>query len=104
LTARTLGLLSLVNPLPLNRRGLGNLGSPAKSIYIVIWVLYCDSAIVGGNWNNDSNCGPFYVNLNNEASNNNTNIGAALSYPMGNTVLRVKRVIIQTIDPNLLSK
>lgn len=43
--------------------------------------MHCVHAIVGGNWNNDLNAGPFYVNLNNDASNTNTNIGAALSYP-----------------------
>ena len=37
-------------------------------------------AIVGGNWNNDLNAGPFYINLNNTPDNTNTNIGAALSY------------------------
>ncbi|WP_289771459.1 hypothetical protein, partial [Faecalibaculum rodentium] len=37
-------------------------------------------AYVGGNWNNDLNCGPFYANLYNSPSNTNTNIGAALSY------------------------
>ena len=38
-------------------------------------------ALCGGNWNNDLNCGPFYVNLNNTASNSNSNNGAALPYP-----------------------
>ena len=33
-------------------------------------------AYVGGNWNNGSNCGAFYANLNNTPSNTNTNIGA----------------------------
>ena len=35
----------------------------------------------GGNSNNGANCGAFYVNLNNDASNSRWNIGAALSYP-----------------------
>lgn len=39
------------------------------------------SAYVGGNWNNDLMVGPFYANLNNTASNSNSNNGAALSYP-----------------------
>ena len=38
-------------------------------------------AYVGGNWNNDLMVGPFYANLNNTASNSNSNNGAALSYP-----------------------
>ena len=42
--------------------------------------MHCAHAIVGGNWNNDLNCGPFYANLYNSPSNTNTNIGAALSY------------------------
>lgn len=37
-------------------------------------------AIVGGNWNNTLLDGPFYANLNNTASNTNTNNGAAQSY------------------------
>ena len=44
--------------------------------------MHCERAYVGGNWNNDLNCGPFYANLYNDPSNTNTNIGAALSYPM----------------------
>lgn len=43
--------------------------------------MHCAHAIVGGNWNNDLNAGPFYINLNNTPDNTNTNIGAALSYP-----------------------
>ena len=42
--------------------------------------MHCANAIVGGNWNNDLNWGPFYINLNNTPDNTNTNIGAALSY------------------------
>lgn len=37
-------------------------------------------AFVGGNYNNDLKAGSFYVNLNNDASNSNSNNGAALSY------------------------
>ena len=44
--------------------------------------MHCERAYVGGNWNNDLNCGPFYAILYNDPSNTNTNIGAALSYPM----------------------
>ena len=40
--------------------------------------MHCERAYVGGNWNNDLNCGPFYANLYNDPSNTNTNIGAAL--------------------------
>ncbi|MGJ9460135.1 hypothetical protein [Oceanobacillus sp. CF4.6] len=29
----------------------------------------------GGNWNNGANAGVFYLNLNNERSNSNSNIG-----------------------------
>ena len=32
--------------------------------------------IRGGNWNNESNAGVFNLNLNNERTNSNTNIGA----------------------------
>lgn len=35
---------------------------------------------VGGNWNNGSNAGLWYLNGNNGASNSNSNIGARLSY------------------------
>lgn len=34
----------------------------------------------GGNWSNTTNCGAFYVNLNNSASNSNSNLSAANSY------------------------
>lgn len=33
-----------------------------------------------GKWNNASKCGTFYWNLNNTASNSNTNIGAHLKF------------------------
>jgi len=35
---------------------------------------------VGGNWNNGLHVGSRYVNLNNLASNTNTNIGSRISY------------------------
>ena len=38
----------------------------------------------GGNSNNDAQCGAFYLNLNNTASNANWNIGASQSYPIHN--------------------
>lgn len=38
--------------------------------------------IRGGNSNNGANCGVSYANLNNDASNANWNIGAALTYPI----------------------
>lgn len=37
--------------------------------------------ICGGNWNNTSNAGVFYVNLNNPRSNSNTNIGFRSALP-----------------------
>lgn len=37
-------------------------------------------ALVGGNWNNAALCGASCLNLNNAASNTNTNIGACHSY------------------------
>lgn len=36
------------------------------------------AANVGGNWNNGSNAGLFYWNLNNTSSNTNVNIGGRL--------------------------
>ena len=39
----------------------------------------CFLAIVGGNWNNSDHVGALYANLNNLASNSNTNIGASQS-------------------------
>ena len=39
----------------------------------------CWQAYVGGNWNNSDQVGALYVNLNNLASNSNTNIGSAQS-------------------------
>lgn len=53
----------------------------ANEISIVADPYTAPSAYVGGNWNNDLMVGPFYANLNNTASNSNSNNGAALSYP-----------------------
>jgi len=36
--------------------------------------------IRGGNWNNGSNAGVFYLNLNNSRTNVNTNIGGRLAF------------------------
>ena len=36
-------------------------------------------ANAGGNWNNTSNAGAFHLNVNQSASNTNTNIGARLN-------------------------
>lgn len=83
--ARTVARLSLVNHLRRRsrpkRRGLENLrfaGVKIKSKGLCT----AKAAIVGGNWNNDLQCGPFYANLNNTPSNSNSNNGAALSYPI----------------------
>jgi hypothetical protein len=46
---------------------------------IVLAVLF-GSALVGGNANNGSNCGPFYVNSSNAPSNRNANIGSRLYF------------------------
>jgi hypothetical protein len=37
--------------------------------------------IAGGNWNNGSNAGVFYLNLNNPRSNSNSNIGFRSALP-----------------------
>ena len=42
------------------------------------WDLGCAVAHVGGNWNNGSNAGPWYWNLNNSSSNANVNFGGRL--------------------------
>lgn len=36
--------------------------------------------IFGGNWNNGTNDGLFYLNCNNDSSNANTNIGSRILY------------------------
>jgi len=46
-------------------------------------------AILGGNWNNDSNAGTFYWNLNNTSSNRNRNIGTHLLYVQ---IIKVKNL------------
>lgn len=38
------------------------------------------TALLGGNWNNGDNAGPFNWNLNNAASNVNRNNGARLAF------------------------
>lgn len=35
----------------------------------------CAVALLGGNWNNSTNAGPWYWNVNNTPSNRNRNIG-----------------------------
>jgi hypothetical protein len=40
--------------------------------------VFCFPALRGGNCNNSTNAGAFYVNLNNTTSNTNWTIGAAL--------------------------
>jgi hypothetical protein len=58
----------------------------------------------GSNWNNSSNAGPFYWNLNNSFANRNQNIGARTSFvrklgafiqsqtvPLGKTGIRQAR-------------
>lgn len=44
-------------------------------------VIYLDGQwlINGGNWGNGANAGLFYLNVNNDASNSNTNIGGRLA-------------------------
>ena len=37
-------------------------------------------ALLGGKWNNGSNCSPFYLNVNNTSSNRNRNISGQLQY------------------------
>ena len=43
------------------------------------WARLRAIAYHGGNWSNGSKAGLFYLNLNNEASNSNTNIGGRLA-------------------------
>ena len=57
--------------------------------------------IVGGNWNNAGKDGALYVNLNNTASNTNTNIGAA--YLIHYSVLIIKCSLFSvSLDKNEL--
>ena len=44
--------------------------------------MHCERAYVGGYWNIDLHCGPFFARLFNVPSNTYATIGAALSYPM----------------------
>jgi len=50
------------------------------------WARLVSVVGVGGNWNNSSNAGPFYWNLNNSLGNTNLNIGARLSIVIAPTV------------------
>lgn len=43
--------------------------------------MHCARAIVGGNWDDDLNAGPFYIDLNAPPDAPSTNFGAALSCP-----------------------
>ena len=52
--------------------------------FLVKWLNICIAknkfithcCITGANWNNGSNAGPFYLNVNNAVSNSNSNISA----------------------------
>lgn len=44
----------------------------------------------GGNWNNGTNAGVFYLNGNNSRSNSNTNIGFRSALALSAYVLRAK--------------
>ena len=44
----------------------------------------------GGNWNNGTNAGVFYLNGNNSRSNSNTNIGFRYALALSAYVLRAK--------------
>lgn len=109
--ARTSGPPFLVNRLPRRSRVKERSGEPwvsGKTKYKSKWSwerlnrlslnffrgIHCACAYVGGNWNNDLNCGPFYANLNNTATNSNTNIGAALAYP-----ILCKALTMQCVSP-----
>jgi len=43
----------------------------------------------GGNWNNGSNAGAFYLNLNNTPTNTNTNIGFRVARSLRSTTVLV---------------
>ena len=95
---RSVARLSLVNHLRRRscpkRRGLENLrfaGVKIKSKGLCT----AKAAIVGGNWNNDLQCGPFYANLNNTPSNSNSNNGAALSYPIRSFSLNAVHIAVK---------
>lgn len=77
------------------------MGKQLKSTTPILKTGVCTApyANVGGNWNNDLNCGPFYANLYNTPSNTNTNIGAALSFLM----IR-KSPTMQCISPDKTGK
>ena len=61
------------------------------------------AAIVGGNWNNDLQCGPFYANLNNTPSNSNSNNGAALSYPIRSFSLNAVHIAVKNSKRQFVS-
>lgn len=58
------------------------------------------AAIVGGSWNNGLHVGSRYLNLNNAASNTNTNIGSRHSI----TKEKSARVFLAWDKPRLLAK
>lgn len=98
--------LSLVNHLRRRsrpkRRGLENLrfaGEKIKSKGLCT----AKAAIVGGNWNNDLQCGPFYANLNNTPSNSNSNNGAALSYPIRSFSLNAVHIAVKNSKRQFVS-
>lgn len=60
-------------------------------------------AIVGGSWDNDLQCGPFYANLNNTPSNSNSNNGAALSYPIRSFSLNAVHIAVKNSKRQFVS-
>lgn len=78
------------------------LGSPEKTNIKKGYVLR-KAAIVGGNWNNDLQCGPFYANLNNTPSNSNSNNGAALSYPIRSFSLNAVHIAVKNSKRQFVS-
>jgi hypothetical protein len=59
--------------------------------------LECALALLGGNWNNGTNAGLSYWNLNNASSNTNINIG-------GQTLIRNEFIGAASHLPHLLVK
>lgn len=69
---------------------------------MIFWGIYCEkAALCGGNWNDDLIAGPFCANLNNAPSDSNTNIGAALSYPLTSHLMQY--ISLQGSNKNLYS-
>ncbi len=64
--------------------------------------------INGGNWGNGANAGLFYLNVNNDASNSNTNIGGRLAndycQKAGGLRASVQRISFGAIVLTMLSK